>query len=1177
MPERPSRLPLVEKVDSCCDRYEADFRAGHQPRIEAFIKNADDTVRPALLRALLELDIELRKRAGETPLASDYDERFPADRSTIRSIFDEASRPESLVSSVKLTEVETSRLPRVKAGSARPAPAAPPGRIARFEIRTVLGEGAFGTVYQAHDPQLDRDVALKVPRFSGQQSQEERERFLREARAAAGLHHAHICPVHEVGTIDGRDYIVLAFIDGKPLSRLLQTRPKLSERQIAAVIRKLALALQEAHDQGIIHRDLKPGNIMINRKGEPVIMDFGLARRDKSGDAQISQSGQIMGTPAYMSPEQARGDGKGVGPASDIYSLGIVLYELLCGRRPFEGTVTEVIGQILHVEAPQPSRFRADIDPRLQAICMRAIAKNPDARFTCMKDFAAALADFTRAAPGEVRSAAPAIDSRKEAATNQFVDLLAAISSDVESKVERAVTKAGRNHRVPWWPYLAGSAVMGLIVLLGILFFVRKDTVTVIVNIPIENINDPALSFLLDDKPIAATAFAAPIELAPGKHELLVNQDGKLFRRFLFEVGTKQTDPVVVQDVTPLSPVIPQPADGFLSIFNGKDLTGWTPESDDPENWKVQDQAITAIADDGQPLPGAETWLLSDREYQDFLLRFEFRALSETVNSGFGYRVAPGEKPPAGTGTYAVPSHLQFEVFEDPVRRANGTLATGTLIGSLGPLLSIQPHSGSTQKPKGEWNRIEVESRGQSVRVQLNGTELVKGSLDDLIARGATYPGLRRKSGRIAFQRLRGTVQFRDIQIKELEPADDGWVDLFNGKDFAGWNNPGRSSVDQGWAVRDGAIVRDKANPNDVPGGTWQRNNLWTQKRFEDFILELEFRGTGMNTLVLRADQPKNVYSDRGLHVPMNMRGTPRHDWRLGTFYPFKSPSNEPGVRDGWNHLRLTAVGPKISVQLNGETINEIDLDRWSSEQSGKIDPDLLTILKNLSRDGHIGFNAREGEISLRNIRIRELRKELAARDVDPDRKAAESLLALGRGFVKVNGQDRQIHQVSGLPTERFHLTGAYFADVKGLDDDALAVLKDCVHLTELDLRSTRVSEKGLEIFRGRTNFTSLGLAYLRVTDTGLEIFRGNKALKSLFLHDTFLTDKGLSLFHDCKELGTLWIGGTPITDAGMLPFRECRFLKWLDVRATKVTREGVQTIKAALPACRVDADPDKR
>ncbi len=1187
MSEPSSPLSLAEHIDTECDRYEAAFRARRNPRIEAFLEAVATTVRPALFRALLELDIELRKGQRETPVVSDYEQRFPEDRVTIQAIFEEAVRAASVVSSVKLTGVETSQGPRVQESFAKPSTGLPKN-LGRFEIRSVLGEGAFGTVYRARDPQLDREVALKVPRFAGKQSREDRERFLREARAAAGLHHAHICPVHEVGTIDGRDYIVLSFIDGKPLSKLLQTQPKLSERQIAAVIRKLALALQEAHEKGIIHRDLKPANIMINRKGEPVIMDFGLARRDNAGDAQISQSGQIMGTPAYMSPEQARGDGKAVGPASDLYSLGVVLYELLCGRRPFEGTVTEVIGQILHVEPPQPSQFRAEVDPRLQAICMRAIAKKPSERFATMKEFATALMDFSRSTPGEVRSAPPAVESKKAIATNQFVDLLAAISSDVESKVERAVTKAGRTQRIPWWSYLVGSGLMGFIVLLGIFFFIRKDTVTVIVNIPIENIQDPALSFLLDDKPIAATAFAAPIELKPGKHELIVNKADKLFRRFVFDVGAKESDPVVVQDVTPVAPQSP-PDDDFVALFNGKDLTGW---DGDPRLWSVKDGVIHGETTSENVAQGNTCLIWKDGVLKDFDLRITFRC-NATNNSGIQYRSKHNvddtvrNKWVVHGYQYELRNELKFPNTSGFIYDEGGKRGRSCLVGEVATWevdgkqvvksgLISEEEFGKTFK-FGDWNDVEIIARGNRVQHYLNGKLLLEFT--------DNHPALALSQGILALQLHAGEpmwVEFKNIRLRPIQPAavEEGWVDLFNGKDFQGWNNPNKVTVIQGWVVKDGAIVRDKSNANDGPGGVWQRNNLWTQQRFQDFVLELEFRGTGTNTLVIRADQPNNDFSDRGLHVPMNLRGTPGNYWRLGTFYPFKSPSREPRIKDDWNQFRLTAVGPKITVDLNGETMNTIDLDRWVSQQPGKIDPDLPKILNHLSPDGHIGFNAREGEISLRNIRIKELGKQVVSvvtKVDDPDRKAAESLLALGGGFVKVNGQDRQIRQVSGLPSEPFRLTGAYFADVKALDDNRLAVLKDCVHLTELDLRSTRVTEKGLEIFRGKTNFTSLGLAYLRVSDTGLEIFKGNQGLRMLFLHDTYMTDKGLSVFHDCKQLDTVWVGGTPITDAGMLPFRDCKFLKWLDVRATKVTREGVQTIKAALPACRVDADPNKR
>jgi serine/threonine protein kinase len=170
------------------------------------------------------------------------------------------------------------------------------------------------------------------------------------------------------------------------------------------MVRKLAQALEEAHYNGVVHRDLKPSNIMVNARGDLVIVDFGLVWRIGSQKQRLTRVGLVVGTPMYMSPEQASGKGEAIGPSCDIYSLGVIMYELLTGRVPFEGPEALVLGQILFVDPPPPSKYRPDIDPRLEAICLKAIAKSLDQRFATMGEFAMALGDYLRPAEGAPRS-----------------------------------------------------------------------------------------------------------------------------------------------------------------------------------------------------------------------------------------------------------------------------------------------------------------------------------------------------------------------------------------------------------------------------------------------------------------------------------------------------------------------------------------------------------------------------------------------------------------------------------------------------------------------------------------------------------------------------------------------------------------------------------------------------
>ncbi len=380
----------------------ARLLAGEKQSVERLLSEQPHLAHDqSLVIDLIYHEFCLRADLGQNPSADEFLRRFPALHRELEALFQihvaaEGNKP-------LLAEAET--IPRwadaernegdgdKKGVDAIRGDAILPRKLGRYLLTEKLGSGGMATVFKAYDDLLDISVAIKFPLRLFENREDDSTLFLKEARALARLHHPNLCRIYDAGEIEGQPYLSMAFVEGRQLA----FSSEWSSRQIADVIRTIALALDVAHQDGVVHRDLKPGNILLTSRGVPIVVDFGLAIQDAERKALSGSMLELIGTIPFMSPEQVSCSPEAMGASTDIYSLGVVLYTLLTDKLPFSGpSGVAILAQIsdpCRTPTP-PARIRSEVDPRLSAICLRALEKDRSHRYPTMRDLADDLEQY---------------------------------------------------------------------------------------------------------------------------------------------------------------------------------------------------------------------------------------------------------------------------------------------------------------------------------------------------------------------------------------------------------------------------------------------------------------------------------------------------------------------------------------------------------------------------------------------------------------------------------------------------------------------------------------------------------------------------------------------------------------------------------------------------------------
>ena len=1118
------------------------------------------------------------------------------------------------------------------AGTTRPtssefslgAPAAPGevGVLGPYRIVKELGKGGMGAVYLAVDTRLDRELALKVmlPAFAADPAA--RERFLREAKAVAKVAHDHVVTIFEADERDGVPYIAMQFLQGAPLDDYLKKKGSPGVAHCVRIVREAALGLAAAHARGLVHRDIKPANLWLEApNGRVKVLDFGLAK-PIGADTELTKSGAVVGTPAYMSPEQARG--ARVDHRTDIYSLGAVLYKLLTGRNPFVGEHVMAVLTALAVDEPTPVReLNPNVPPALADLVSQLLAKKPEARPQTAAEVAERLRTILSQPAAEVSASVPVVvqpvpvPMQVSAVENAFANL-----TDDEEADDRTEHEAEPVRE----PAGAPKRGKGLLLAGGALALVAVAGVAIALGTGGKKPDDVAKSDPPTPPPVIRQQGKKDRENAPEKDK----GDTKSNSNSAWVTGNPAAEKLVLNGHSDRvrgaafngdgTLIVTASEDGTAKVWNAKTgkeartLKGHTDKVLSAMFSTDGTRIVTGSYDRTAKIWDAQTGteVLTIKGCTSLVIA-AFSPDGTQIVTGGGESVARVWDTKSGAEVFTLRGHdgsvgsVSFST--DGSRIATGSAdgaakiwdaKTGaellTLKGHTRNVTSVSFNSKGTLIVTASWDGTVIvwdpktgnavtTMRGHSEGVNAaafsaDGTRIVTGSHDHTakiwdVMSGAEILALRGHTNWVyaaAFSpdgRLVVTASADGTaKVWEARPAVAPFVSL-TPEGETEWSKLWVAHGAQDWKLQDGKLM------NGNSGRGW----IGTRAEYTDFELELEYKlgAKGNSGVFLRAWADGEINGSQFVEVQLIDDDGYKTAAKTctGAVFGRVEPNPRPVTKlNEWNAATVRVVGKRVTVTINGTKCVDSDVEFPRSK-------------------GVIGLQQLDSPVEFRNVRVRDLNQVAAA---DADRAAAEWVLLVGGkvGVQKAVGGYEVLTEAAKVPAGAFRIlrielnklgpkvTDADLARLRGLSELHTLELHEASEVTDVGLAHLANSPKleFLVVTKGKVtgtglihtkNLNQLVLGWCPVTDEGLKRVGELPRLQGLSLNYSAVTDAHLAHLKGLTELYRLELGSTQVTDAGLEHLAGLAKLTSLIVSHNpKVTEAGVQKLAKTLPECTI-------